>query len=139
MDKSAAAVDRVFYDGHCGLCHWTVRFVLHRDRAGTIRFAPLDSGSFRAWVPAEQRAGLPDSIVVRAGDGRLLVRSAAILHILRRLGGGWGFSAKLAGVVPASLLDLGYDAVARVRARLFASPAESCPLVPESLRQRFDL
>ena len=30
------------------------------------------------------------------------------------------------------------DQVARLRARLFARPAEACPLVPAELRRRFD-
>ena len=31
----------LFYDGSCGLCHASVRFILLRDRRGTLAFAPL--------------------------------------------------------------------------------------------------
>src|SRR5262249_20173935 len=40
----SAATETIFYDGGCGLCHRTVRFVLSEDASGcTFNFAPLDS------------------------------------------------------------------------------------------------
>jgi predicted DCC family thiol-disulfide oxidoreductase YuxK len=129
----------IFYDGHCGLCHRAVRFVLAEDRDGTaFRFAPLDSDAFRAAVSEEERAKLPDSMVVKTKEGAVLTRSAAFLHILRRLGGLWRVVALIGGLVPQVLRDLVYDGVARVRRRLFASPADACPVLPKELRQRFD-
>jgi predicted DCC family thiol-disulfide oxidoreductase YuxK len=80
---------------------------------------------------------LPDSIVVRTADGMLLTRSAAVRHILRRLGGLWRVIAGLTGLVPARVLDGAYNGLARVRLRLFARPAEACPLLPKHLRDRF--
>jgi predicted DCC family thiol-disulfide oxidoreductase YuxK len=103
-----------------------------------FRFAPLASATFEQHVPPAARSGLPDSIVVQTADGRLLVRSAAVLHILARLGGVWRVLAACARVVPRPLRDAAYDAVARVRKRLFAAPPEACPLVPPGLRGRFD-
>ena len=139
MGKSAAAGERIFYDGRCGLCHRTVRFVVKRDREPVVfRFAPLGGESFRALVPSEQRGALPDSLAVWTADGRLLTRSTAVLHILERLGGVWGLLAKLAAVIPAALRDHCYDAIARVRHRLFARPLQVCPSLPERLRERFD-
>ena len=80
----------LFYDGHCALCHRSVKFVLKHDRSGKLfRFAPLQGPTFEARVPAEKRAGLPDSVIVLTNDGALLMRSNAFLHVLRRLGGGW--------------------------------------------------
>jgi len=78
----------VFYDGGCGLCHRAVRFALAHDADGSrFRFASLDSEGFRRRVPPAARAGLPDSIVALTPDGTLLVRSAAVLHVLERVGG----------------------------------------------------
>ena len=136
--RSPGVTDTLFYDGNCGLCHGAVRFVLAEDPDGTaLRFAPLDSDAFRAAVPADVRATLPDSLVVATADGRVLTRSAGVLHLGQRLGGIWRALATIAGIVPTRLLDAAYDAVARVRHRLFAKPKDACPLLPPHLRARF--
>lgn len=114
-----------------------VKFTLPRDRAGVFRFAPLQSEVFQKSVSASERKGLPDSVVVRVGDGRVLVRSAATRHILGRLGWFWRMVAALMGVVPRAVGDWFYDRVARVRHRLFKRPEGACPLVPPGLRERF--
>jgi predicted DCC family thiol-disulfide oxidoreductase YuxK len=137
--RRAAATEWVFYDGGCGLCHRVVRFVLAEDREGdAFRFSPLGSDTFRAAVPPAQRAGLPDSLVVGGADGALLTRSAAALHILRRLGGIWRVLAGLGSCVPGVVRDGAYDGIARVRYRLFRAPAQACPIVPAYLQARFD-
>jgi predicted DCC family thiol-disulfide oxidoreductase YuxK len=127
----------LFYDGGCGLCHRSVRAVVAADRAGAFGFAPLGGDTFRAAVPVERRASLPDSIVVSRPDGELLERSDATLYILSRLGVGWRALGALVGLVPRGLRDAAYDFVARNRARWFAPPADACPLVPAHLRPRF--
>jgi predicted DCC family thiol-disulfide oxidoreductase YuxK len=134
----AVAPESVFYDGHCGLCHGLVRFVLARDHGGMFRFAPLDGETFRRTVPTEVRAALPDSIVLVTAAGETLIRSAAVLHVLSRLGGAWPLIGKLLGIFPRGLRDFVYDGVAGVRHKLFARPADACPLVPAHLRDRFD-
>jgi len=129
----------LFYDGHCGLCHRAVKFVLKHDRSGNaFRFAPLQGSTFQSRVFPEQRAALPDSIVVLTDTGSLLVRSDAFVHILRRLGGGWSFLASLIDVIPRSLRDVAYDFIARVRYRVFGKRDDLCPIVPPDLRARFD-
>jgi len=131
--------ERIFYDGECGLCHRWVRFALARDRGRELfRFAPLQGPTFASEVPDEERRALPDSLAVRTSDGRLLLRSAAVLHVLRRTGGLWGALAAPLGVVPTAIADWGYDLVARARKRLFARPPDLCPLVPPELARRFD-
>jgi predicted DCC family thiol-disulfide oxidoreductase YuxK len=129
----------LFYDGHCGLCHRAVKFVLKHDRTGeAFRFAPLQGETFSTLVPAAARGILPDSVIVRTTDGALLVRSAAFIHILQRLGGGWRALAAILAVVPRVLRDAAYDFVARVRYRIFGRRDDVCPIVPAELRKRFD-
>lgn len=136
--KRAEGRDLLFYDGSCGLCHHTVKFVLIRDREGTrFCYAPILGSTFTLTFPESQRAGFPDSIVVKTDDGRTLVRSAAVLEIGERLGGIWRTLARIFGVLPRWLLDWVYDGVAKVRKRIFAPPAGACPLLPPELRGRF--
>jgi predicted DCC family thiol-disulfide oxidoreductase YuxK len=130
----------VFYDGSCGICHGFVRFVASRDDAGRFHFAPLGGTTFERSVSAIDRAKVSDSVVVLTSDQRLLLRSRAVLHVLERLGRGWWVLGRAASMVPRPLGDLVYDAVARVRRRWFAPTAlASCPVVPVSLRSRFEV
>ncbi len=129
----------MFYDGYCGLCHRAVRFVLLHDHDGSrFRFTPLQGKHIQSLVPAAQRARLPDSIVVRTADGRLLIRSAAFLHIFRRLGGQWKLLAGIAALIPRPIRDGVYDFIARIRHRIFRRPTDVCPIVSPDLRARFD-
>jgi predicted DCC family thiol-disulfide oxidoreductase YuxK len=128
----------VFYDGGCGLCHRAVRLLLRADETGqAFRFAPLGGATFESLVAPEQRQRLPDSLVVRTHDGRLLVRSTGVVCALGRLGVGWRAAAVVMGWVPRPVRDAAYDVIARIRFRLFARPAEACPIIPPVLRDRF--
>jgi predicted DCC family thiol-disulfide oxidoreductase YuxK len=66
------------------------------------------------------------------------VRSAAVREIGDRLGGLWRALALASRALPTRWLDAAYDAVARVRHRIFARPAEACLRVPHELRERFE-
>ena len=131
-------IDTVFYDGHCGLCHRTVRFLLVRDKDGQrFRFAPLDSETFRSTFSERERKEFPESLIVHTASREVLSRSSATLYLLQRLGGSWRVLSALLRLFPRGLRDVVYDGVARVRRRLFATPTEVCPLVPPELRSRF--
>jgi predicted DCC family thiol-disulfide oxidoreductase YuxK len=133
----------IYYDGGCGLCHSTVRFVIAEDPDGTrFRFAPLAGSAFAALRKSSTQAEMleqVDSIVLSLPDGSLLVRAAAVLRIAKRLGGLWRVVAIVAGVLPLRVLDAGYDGIARIRHRIFARPSDVCPTLPARLRDRFDL
>ena len=133
------ARETVFYDGDCGLCHRTVRFILAEDRSGErFRFAPLGGETFCKEIPEGRRDTLPDSIILKTHEGRLLIRSRAVLHMMHGLGGAWRSIAIGLGIVPVRLLDWVYDGVAAVRHRVFRRPAAACPILPASLLRRFD-
>ena len=133
-----SVAETLFYDGDCGFCHWTVRFVLARDRGDAFRFAPIQGETFRAQMGEAQFAALPDSVFVLTEDGQWLERLEAVIHVLRRLGGGWALLAALFSLFPRALRDWGYDLFARHRRRLFARPDAACPVLPPALRARFD-
>ncbi len=137
IDATGPAVKLVGYDGHCGLCHRAVRFLLAEDPAGALRFAPLQGPSFADAVPEATRSALPDSVVVVTEAGDVVWKAAAAKLLLVRLGGGWRVMGHTLSLVPTPLLDLAYDAVAAVRHRIFARPPAACPLLPPELRTRF--
>jgi len=109
---------RLFYDGDCGLCGGAVRFVARQDRSSAIRFAPLGGETFARLVPPPQREGLPDSLVVLTPGGHLLTQSEAVIHLLRRMGPGWGLVGAVLTWMPKAPRDWVYGLIARGRKRL---------------------
>lgn len=131
-------MDLIYYDGECGLCHRAVAFLAQRDRRGErFRFAPLRGATFRQRVPLGLAAALPDSLALQTPEGALLVRTRAVAHALKQLGGSWGVLGTLLGWIPRPLADWGYDLVARLRHRLFRKPEGACPRLPRDLQDRF--
>ena len=128
----------IFYDGHCGLCHGLVRFVLSEDQsAHPFSFAPLQGEQIKRSIADDVRSELPDSVVVVEENKNVLTRSTAVIYVLKRLGGLWFFVAASLSLVPRGLRDLAYDAIASVRKKIFGTTEEVCPLVPSPLRARF--
>jgi predicted DCC family thiol-disulfide oxidoreductase YuxK len=125
----------VLFDGHCAVCHGFVRFALAEDRHAALAFAPLGGDTFRARLPHDDCARLPDSLTVLTDDGRLLTRSAAVRRTLAALGGLWRVAAIFLALIPRPLADAAYDMIARHRRRL-GTPGEACPLLPSALRTR---
>lgn len=109
-------MDTIFFDGNCGMCNAGVRFARRRDPAGErFRFLPLASEEFERAVDPAVRATLPDSAVLVTAQGRVLLRSDAILGVMRRLGWGWRALAAAASLVPRRVRDAVYDRVAAAR------------------------
>jgi predicted DCC family thiol-disulfide oxidoreductase YuxK len=135
--RRPARRETIYYDGTCGLCHRWVRFVLAEDRLALFALSPLQGTAIRSELSDAERAQLPDSVVVHDAEREVRVKSSGVALVGDRLGGWWRVGATLLRIVPRPLRDLGYDAVAGVRRRLFAQPADSCPIVPPALRERF--
>jgi len=127
-----AEPDLVFYDGPCGLCQRGIRFILARDRGARFRFAPLGGATF-----ARRAAAAPAETMLVLTEDRLLARSEAVLHILRRLGGGWALLAALAAPVPRTWRDACYDLVARTRHRWFRKERDECYITIPAHQDRF--
>jgi len=127
----------LFYDGECGICQGAVRFVLSEDRARAFMFAPLGGERFLCELTESERAGLPDSVVIRTESGEILTRSAAALTVLESLGGFWRALAYVARVIPSDMRDAAYDLVARNRPRRASPEGLACPILPPHLRERF--
>lgn len=123
----------VYFDGVCGLCNHAVDLILRHDRAERFLFATLQG------EVAERELGRKpedpmDSLVLVDALGRH-ERSTAALRIAWHLGGGWRVLSWLR-VVPRVVRDPAYDAVARVRYRLFGQK-ETCRMPTPAERARF--
>lgn len=140
VPRRAPKAEILFFDGSCGLCHRFIRTVLAEERNEIpIRIAPLKGEVFSQEVTPEQSQSLPDSLVVKTWDGKLIFRTQAVCYLLHRFGGLWRVLAILLQIIPAPIRDFGYNGLARIRYRLFQRPADVCPLLPERLRNRFEM
>lgn len=130
----------LLYDGSCGLCDRSVRYLLARDRQRLLRFAPLDGATARGILRDRDALAAADSVIwYEPGEGEsaplFLVRSRAAIRALRYLG--WPYSlAALLLIVPRPLRDAVYDLVAAHRHRLL-SPDTACVLPPPEDTSRF--
>ena len=130
----------VLYDGVCGLCNRTVRFLLQRDRRDRLRFASLQSAFARELLARHHKDPCDlDTVYVVIDHGqpseRLLARADAMLHAVRLVGGVWRLSA-FAYLLPRSLRNRAYDVVARHRYGWFGR-YDVCPIPAPEQRKKF--
>jgi predicted DCC family thiol-disulfide oxidoreductase YuxK len=136
MQGTTIGKDIIFYDGTCGVCHGFVRWVLVHDAEGKFRLSPLQGETLKQLVPLEERAKLPDSVVVRKPDGVLLTKSGAVAYVADELG--LHVRAQFIRFFHRWPADLGYDFVAKVRYAVFGrNRGDMCPIVAPELRDRF--
>ena len=130
----------LYYDGECGVCTRSVELVLRHDRRGTLRFASLRGELGAALLARHPELRGVDSMLwvepMPAENGeRVLVRSEAVLAVVRYLGGWWRV-ALAARAIPRALRDAGYAWFARNRMR-FSRSADQCRVPTPAERSRF--
>ncbi|MEO7086955.1 MAG: DCC1-like thiol-disulfide oxidoreductase family protein [Gemmatimonadaceae bacterium] len=132
----------LLYDDTCGMCAASVQFVLRHERGRrTLEFASLTGELGTAVRATHLELHDVDSVVWweprrQHDESTIFVRSAAVLHVLRYLGGAWRVLAALGSIVPRPLLDMAYDFVARHR-HSFTRGGAACILPTADQRSRF--
>src|SRR6476620_1749642 len=107
----------VIYDGECGLCHRSVKFLIARDRQ-QLHYAPLQGETAAALRARHPEIPVTLESVVLVDDDRVFLRSKAFLYGARYLTWPWRWAYYLRWL-PAFVLDLGYRAVAAIRYRVW--------------------
>jgi predicted DCC family thiol-disulfide oxidoreductase YuxK len=133
----------VVFDGHCGLCNGAARWLAQRDRRDRLRFVGSESEKVAGVRARHSLSGLDSAsgtiVVVRdvglASEG-VLVRSDAVVALLKELPGPWhGFGVALKWI-PRPVRDLGYGVIARWRYRIWGR-LDSCPVPTAAEQERF--
>lgn len=130
----------VFYDGVCGFCNGTVRFLARRDRRDRFRFAPLQGAFAKELLLAHDvNPDDLDTMIVLVDYGlsaeRVYTRARGALRVVQELGGLWSVFGCLA-LLPSGLLDAGYRILAKNRYRIFGK-LDHCPIPSPNLRRKF--
>lgn len=145
LEESFDIGDRflVVFDGHCGLCTGSVRWLMRRDLRDRLRFAALDSTKVAGLLARHSLSGLELTtgtvLVVRDAGGSaesVLLRSDAVVELLRELPRPWPWAGTALRWIPGPMRDLGYRLVARWRHRIWGR-LESCPLPAVEDQGRF--
>lgn len=110
----------VFYDGKCGLCARSVRFIRRRDKRRIFNYIPLQSQE--AFLPGEAgNLPAPDfDTVIYKQNGRFYYRSEAAIRIMMKLGGLYRLSAVFL-IVPQRIRDYFYNLIAKNRHKWFST------------------
>ena len=125
----------VIYDGECGFCSAAVRFIIRHDPSALHAFSPLQCRYAHALMERHDVRAIEGDTLLLVKEGRCYIKSDAALQIARELSGPWRLCWALR-VIPVSVRDFLYDAVARHRHAL-PGAGRAC-LVPESdVRDRF--
>lgn len=126
----------LFFDGECGFCTRSVRWVYRLDRKGAVEFAPLQ-GELSKRLGLEKFADEEGGtmVVIREGSGERFFKSDAWIALARGLGGGWKLVAAAIAMFPKSWRDAAYDLFARNRYRV-AGKGSACSIPDEGLRKR---
>jgi predicted DCC family thiol-disulfide oxidoreductase YuxK len=130
-----AAPPILLYDGTCGLCHRSVRWVLRHERDRELVFAPLQGATAAALRARWPQIPLAVESIVLVADDRVHLRSKALLYAAGHLRAPWRWMHAWRWL-PGFAMDLGYRAVAAVRYRLWGR-AELCDVPSPENRARF--
>ncbi len=125
----------VLYDGTCGLCHRSVRWLLRHERDHALQFAPLQGATAAALRVRHPEIPQLVSTVVLVDNDHVYLRSKAFLYAAKHLRAPWRWAAVWRWI-PGFLPDLGYRLIAAIRYRVWGR-AELCDLPAPDERARF--
>jgi predicted DCC family thiol-disulfide oxidoreductase YuxK len=125
----------VFFDGVCGLCNRFVQFLFVIDQRCLFKVTPLQGAYAKHHLSENLRENLT-SLVVATTDGRILLKSRAILYVFHQLGGMWRLIYLLGFWIPTAILDHLYDNIAAHRYQWFGK-LDTCRIPKPEERQRF--
>jgi len=125
----------ILFDGICNLCCWWVRFLLKQDKKEKFRYASIQSVSGERLFKS---AGLDNNtlktIVYMKGND-VFIESAAVLEILKELGGIWVITG-IFKQIPTSIRDNCYLFISKYRYKIFGKRS-SCYIPTPENNKRF--
>ncbi|MFV0337456.1 MAG: thiol-disulfide oxidoreductase DCC family protein [Chthoniobacterales bacterium] len=124
----------VIYDGECGFCSASIRFIWKRDVARKFTFAQLQSPVGKQLLAENGVHEIRMDTVYLVTEEGVFAKSDAAFRVLAELPR-WRWTASLLRCIPKPIRNFGYDFIARHRQKI--SNQNACELPPIEVRKRF--
>ena len=125
----------VLFDGVCNLCNSSVNWLIDHDKKNQFQFASLQSDYGKKVVAQFNLKGDYLDTVLLLEDGKVYMRSEAVLRIGKKLGGGYSLLYGFV-IIPAFVRDFFYNIVARNRYRWFGKQ-DACRMPTPEMKAKF--
>ena len=127
----------ILFDGVCNLCNTMVNFVIERDTKDAFRFVALQS---ETGIAILKKIGLfdknIDSIVLYEPGVAYFYKANAALEIAKSLGGIYSVLGYVLNIFPDSILNFGYDIIAKNRYKWFGKQ-DACMIPTAEVKSKF--
>ena len=124
----------LFFDGNCGLCNRSVKFVLRKEKNHELFFSPLQSEFAKKILKQYNLAAEADSMILLE-KGKVYLQSSASLRTTKYLKGLWTLMMIFI-IVPPFIRNAIYNYVAKNRISWFGT-ADYCEMMTPELKKRF--
>ena len=126
----------IFYDGHCLLCHYWVRYAIKKDSKNKLYFSPIQ-GKFGQKFITENDLSSYDSVIFHLPNHKPFLHSKAVyeLHKFLKLNNLLFYLLKF---TPSIVADFFYRLIARIRYTVFGKYDE-CKIPDKEITSRIIL
>ena len=124
----------ILFDGNCGLCNRSIKFILRKEKEQGFFYTALQSESGKSILKHFDLEGKADSIVF-IEKGKAHIKSGAALRICKYLKGVLPLMMGFI-IVPPFIRNAVYDYIAKNRIKWYGS-TEYCEMMTPELKKRF--
>ena len=125
----------LLFDGFCNLCNGLVIFIIKRDSKSKFKFAALQSSAGQTLLKKYGLSSDDINTLVYVKGGNIFLKSSAVIHILKDLGGLWKLFIVFI-ILPKFIRDFFYKLIAKWRYKILGK-RETCMIPTPEIRQRF--
>lgn len=114
---SVSKTDILLIDKQCTLCSWAARFIIRNGGGDKYNFLSIYSDESKTLLAANGLSPEYDQSLVLIENGRVFIKSSAVLRVARQLGRPYP-ALYMFKVVPQPIRDAVYDFIARHRHKI---------------------
>ncbi len=125
----------VLFDGVCNLCNSSVQFIIKRDSKDQFRFAALQEEAGLALINKYSIDTLNVDSIILIEDGKVFVKSTAVLRIAKALKGTVSLLYFFM-IVPNFIRNCVYEFIAKNRYKWYGKK-DACMIPTPALKAKF--